>query len=259
MRRESASGPSEFTLHTPQQQRKTPGYQYFLVDVATLLIEVAVYFLSFAGPVMLLASCRDAHPLALLGLAIGGWLFAALAFVITLVLIKRLLIGHIPSGRFFITSKRAYPWIFADRVIKIMNRSPFRALVNDNAFYRYLYLRGMGARITTSFLLGQRAVIPEPWLLQVGENVLIGDEAIVSGHKVERGVVTLDRVEIGNDVLVGARALILPGVKIGDGAVVGAGSVVPRGTVIAAGETWAGNPAQRSDILNLAAKSMRQS
>jgi acetyltransferase-like isoleucine patch superfamily enzyme len=241
-------------LHTTHQQRKTPGYQYFLVDVVTLIIEVGIYFVSFAGPVYVLWHSRSAHPFALLGLAMGCWLLAALAFVIALVLIKRLLIGDIATGRFFITSKRAYPWIFADRVVKMMNRSPFRALVNDNAFYRYLYLRGMGARITTSFLLGQRAVIPEPWLLQVGENVLIGDEAIVSGHKVERGVVTLDRVEIGNDVLVGARALILPGVKIGDGAVVGAASVVSRGTVIPPGETWSGNPAKRTEVLSFGVK-----
>jgi len=54
-------------------------------------------------------------------------------------------------------------------------------------------------------------------------------------------------VTIGDHVWIGTRALILPGVTIGDGAVVGAGSVVtkdvlPNGVV-------AGNPARLLRIL----------
>jgi maltose O-acetyltransferase len=47
-------------------------------------------------------------------------------------------------------------------------------------------------------------------------------------------------IEIGSDVWVGAGALILPGVTIGDRAVIGAGSVVTRD--IPAGVFAAGNP-----------------
>lgn len=49
-------------------------------------------------------------------------------------------------------------------------------------------------------------------------------------------------IEIGDNVWVGAGAIILPGVTIGDGAAVGAGSVVTRN--VAAGITVAGNPAR---------------
>lgn len=48
-------------------------------------------------------------------------------------------------------------------------------------------------------------------------------------------------VDIGNDVFIGARSMILKGVHIGNGAVVGAGSVVTKD--IPAFEIWAGNPA----------------
>lgn len=37
-----------------------------------------------------------------------------------------------------------------------------------------------------------------------------------------------EQIQIGNDVWIGARAIILDGVKIGDGAIVGAGAVVTR-------------------------------
>ena len=49
-------------------------------------------------------------------------------------------------------------------------------------------------------------------------------------------------VRIGENVWVGAGALILPGVTIGDDALIGAGSVVTRD--VAAGQTVFGNPAR---------------
>jgi maltose O-acetyltransferase len=51
-------------------------------------------------------------------------------------------------------------------------------------------------------------------------------------------------VMIGRNVWIGAGALILPGVSIGDDAIVGAGSVVTRD--VAAGATVVGNPARRT-------------
>lgn len=47
---------------------------------------------------------------------------------------------------------------------------------------------------------------------------------------------------IGNDVWIGARAVILSGVTIGDGAVIGAGSIVTRN--VGAYEIHVGNPAR---------------
>ena len=49
-------------------------------------------------------------------------------------------------------------------------------------------------------------------------------------------------VMIGDDVFVGYRALVLPGVTIGDGAVIGAGAVVTRD--VEARTVVAGNPAR---------------
>ncbi len=52
----------------------------------------------------------------------------------------------------------------------------------------------------------------------------------------------LGRIEIGDDVFVGARATILPGVRIGDRCVVAAGSVVTRS--VPSGSVVGGNPAK---------------
>ncbi len=50
-------------------------------------------------------------------------------------------------------------------------------------------------------------------------------------------------VIIGNDVLIGSRCYIMPGVTIGDGAVIQAGSLVTRN--VGSYEVWAGSPARK--------------
>ncbi|BBA35953.1 hypothetical protein sS8_4022 [Methylocaldum marinum] len=235
---------------------KTPAYLFFLADFSTLLLEGGLYFVSFAAPIYAIQALGVTHPLALLFAAIVGWLGAAIVFMGLLVFLKRTIVGDVPYGRFYLTSPKAYRWIAADRLVKIMIRSPFRNLINETGFLRYLFYRGMGAQFPATFLMGNGAKLPEPWAITMGSHVHIGDEAVLAGHKVEGNVVTLDRIEIGDNVLIGARAIVFPGVTIGNGAIVGANSVVTRGTTIGPGEIWSGNPARKIERFRLAPAAM---
>lgn len=72
----------------------------------------------------------------------------------------------------------------------------------------------------------------------IGKNVMMGPEVVVytSGHRfdrldipmLEQGQIDIKPVMIGNDVWIGRRAMIMPGVMIGDGCVIGAGAVVTK-------------------------------
>lgn len=87
--------------------------------------------------------------------------------------------------------------------------------------------------------------------VRIGERCLVGADVLITDtdfHALD--VARRDTgwddigcapVDIGNDVFIGARAVILKGVHIGDGAVVGAGSVVTRS--VPAYAIVAGNPA----------------
>lgn len=72
----------------------------------------------------------------------------------------------------------------------------------------------------------------------IGENVMMGPEVIIytQNHShdrvdipmIDQGYEGIKSVSIGNDVWIGRRAMIMPGVKVGNGAVIAAGAVVTR-------------------------------
>jgi acetyltransferase-like isoleucine patch superfamily enzyme len=79
-----------------------------------------------------------------------------------------------------------------------------------------------------------------PTGVHVGPWAIIDEEAVVLTHDLTRGV-RLD-TRIGASCYIGPRAIIMPGVSIGDGAIVRAGSVVTRN--VPPGRTVSGNPAR---------------
>ena len=72
----------------------------------------------------------------------------------------------------------------------------------------------------------------------IGEDVLMGPEVVMmsAGHAFADPAIPINQqgetprrpVRIGNDVWIGTRAVIMPGVQVGNGAVIGATSVVTR-------------------------------
>lgn len=123
--------------------------------------------------------------------------------------------------------------------------------------------------------VGQSVVIRPPFHCDYGYNIALGDGVFLNfncvildvcavriGARTQIGpgvqILTADHprdpaerakgiewgrpVTIGEDVWIGAGALILPGVTLGDGALIGAGAVVTRD--VPAGATALGNPAR---------------
>ena len=85
------------------------------------------------------------------------------------------------------------------------------------------------------------------FLISIGDNVTFSTRVHVLAHdaslKRTLGYSKVGKVNIGNNVFVGANTTILPGISIGDFSIVGAGSVVTKS--IPANEVWAGNPARK--------------
>ncbi|HEY1783120.1 MAG TPA: acyltransferase [Roseiarcus sp.] len=86
--------------------------------------------------------------------------------------------------------------------------------------------------------------------ITLGRHALLGPEVFItaSNYEIAPGTPVMDQpkrerdVVIGDDVWLGARVMVVPGVEIGDGCIVGASSVVTRS--IPAGSIAVGNPAR---------------
>ena len=87
-------------------------------------------------------------------------------------------------------------------------------------------------------------VILDPPLTEMGDNCIIGHDAVLFSHAIEGKSLALARIRLGNNVTIGATAVIMSGVVIDDGAIVSASAVVLKGTRIGAGEVWGGVPAK---------------
>lgn len=132
--------------------------------------------------------------------------------------------------------------------------------------WRIMLLRMFGAKIGQGCVVKSSCEIWQPWNLEIGDYVALSEHVIcytvdkikigsqttvsreaflccashdISSHVME---LTYAPITIGRDAWISARAIVLPGRRVGDGAVVAAGAVVTKDV-----EPWmvvAGNPAK---------------
>lgn len=71
-----------------------------------------------------------------------------------------------------------------------------------------------------------------PWLISVGDNVCLASDCKILAHDASTNIVDchtkIGIVEIGNNVFIGSRAVVLCNTRIGDNVIVAANSVVNR-------------------------------
>jgi acetyltransferase-like isoleucine patch superfamily enzyme len=98
--------------------------------------------------------------------------------------------------------------------------------------------------------LGRGTEIDVSEAVTIGSHVLLAPGVFITDHVhnvaagrlIDSQGISSRPVRLGDDVWVGAGAIVLPGVEIGDGAVIGAGAVVTK--AVAAGTIVAGVPAR---------------
>ena len=105
-----------------------------------------------------------------------------------------------------------------------------------------------GLQVGENFSIQQGCIIDEShcWHIKIGDNVTLAPHVIILAHDGGTfqivGYTKVKNVEIGNNVFIGARSIVLPGVKIADNIIIGAGSTVTKSLEIEG--IYVGTPAK---------------
>jgi maltose O-acetyltransferase len=132
--------------------------------------------------------------------------------------------------------------------LKIINylRSRFRKFILEEIWLEDYIKLGMKIGKNCSIQPGVIIDYSHCWLIQIGDNVTIAPNAYLLAHDASTkklcNYTRIGRVIIENDVFIGARSLIMPGVTIGKNSIIAAGSVVTKS--FPANSIVAGNPAK---------------
>ncbi|TDL32551.1 acetyltransferase [Jeotgalibacillus sp. S-D1] len=123
-------------------------------------------------------------------------------------------------------------------VIQLARYTPFLGVKN------WLYRTFLGVKVgdQTAFALMVMLDVMFPEKISVGRNSVIGYNTTILAHEYLIREYRLGKVEIGDEVMIGANSTILPGVKIGNGAIVSACTLVHKD--VPAGAFVGGNPMQ---------------
>ena len=126
---------------------------------------------------------------------------------------------------------------------KIMEIFPIGRIKNN-------YYRLIGMKIGSNSLIG--GVIKDPCITKIGNNVTIGEYSIIYGHihNYLEGKIIIKEVSIGNNCIIGAGSIIMPGAIIQDNVVIATGAVVTQNQILEKGKTYGGIPAKEIKNVN---------
>jgi len=99
-----------------------------------------------------------------------------------------------------------------------------------------IYLRVAGAKVGKETFINTKEIY-DSYLVEIGDRVLIGGEAFLNCHLFEHGHLNLDKIIIGDDSTIGAKAYLTPGTRIGKNSAVGMNTYLRRNTEVEDGET----------------------
>ena len=166
-------------------------------------------------------------------------------FGISLMLIVGIIFRILPikskPGLYPIGSIQTIKWGLCGAFLKLVNVA-FLDVVTPS-FLNIIYFRIIGAKVGKNVQINSVS-INDPWLLEIGDNSVIGGGASINCHTVERGKLILERVKIGRNCTIGAQSLVWPGCEIGDSSILSTKSVLKKRSKVGEKQIWKGNPAQ---------------
>ena len=132
-------------------------------------------------------------------------------------------------GKYDVGSFAFYHWLIMGS-IHTVNINLFLPMTIGSAATK-LYYKIIGIKIGKNVFINTVG-LHDGYLLEIGDNVVIGGRTEITCHIFEKGTLILDKVHVGNNVLIGANCYIMPGASISDNCDISANSVIKKGKKI---------------------------
>ena len=141
----------------------------------------------------------------------------------------RILSWGIKPGRYRTESLTMIRWLLYNGLYHLAGTTILSFV--PMGFLTTTFFRIIGAKIGKNAGINTW-VLNDAYLLEIGDNVVIGGKTDISCHTFEKGYLILQPVKIGDNTLIGQGCYISPGVTIGRDCVIGQFSLIRKGKTI---------------------------
>jgi len=150
---------------------------------------------------------------------------------------KWLIAGRFKAGDYPLWGWTYFRWWLVRRIIAVTATPYLAGTPMIRGYYRML-----GAKIGKRAYIGN-GVIDTADLFACGDDAIVSDQAVMATSSVERGLLRLGTVTLGDRAFVGGQAVVGRNAALEDDAVLDDMAALPAETVIPARQRWIGSPA----------------
>lgn len=169
-------------------------------------------------------------PVLIIALSCGAAFYLFLAWgVIAIGAMIRLLSAGIKPGSYPVISFTMFRWLLYSGLYNLAGHLILQLI--PMSFLHSFFFRLVGAKIGKNVRINTW-FLNDAYLLEIGDNVLIGGKTDISCHTFEHGHLVLNRIKIGSHTAIGQRCYISPGVTIGEKCVIGQYAFVRKNTEV---------------------------
>lgn len=150
---------------------------------------------------------------------------------------KWLIAGRFKAGDYPLWGGTYFRWWLVRRIIAVTATPYLAGTPMIRGYYRML-----GAKIGKRAYIGN-GVIDTADLFACGDDAIVSDQAVMATSSVERGLLRLGTVTLGNRAFVGGQSVVGRNSALEDDAILDDMAALPAETVIPARQRWTGSPA----------------
>lgn len=243
----NASGGDDLTFEPPSLKRR---FLCGLAQALTLPIILGLATAQWLGAFVtyLLVDGEGFGFWAQMGTLLGVYVLINILTSFLAIAVKWLILGRTKLGRYPIWGLYYFRWWVVQRLSVLIHVK----WLQGSPAIRF-YLRAMGAKI------GNDAIISdvEFWaadLIRIGTRASTGAKLSLANAQLVGSELIIGRIDIGDDVVIGASCVIGPDTTIGAYSEIADLTVIPSGSKIGRGERWDGSPGRKVgevDVLEL--------